>query len=319
MKKRILQNANSIPMSAFKTLNKLQQIKNLLERNHRLYNKSDYSPFFIIGSGRSGNTLLRSILVTHPSLAIPPESYVLQSVYRKFHLYRNLAWEDLVKIVVAEFESHKQFYHWDINLIPIYQKVLTLPKEDRTLAKIVDSIYRHYAAEKFPGATLWGDKTPMNTLYLNWIDKMFPKSLYIHIIRDGRDVVSSYLKAGIYDNVKDASWRWMASVERAKRLGQALSNERYMELRYEDLVSSPEVEVKKVCNFLGIQFHDNMLKPQENASKLGDAAKLSHHSNLYQPINSSSIGKWKKNLDTNQKKIVQKKISRLLEGLGYEE
>lgn len=56
--------------------------KNIYWNSIPLNNNEDYKPFFIIGSGRSGNTLLRRILTKKNGIVIPPETYVLGKVIR---------------------------------------------------------------------------------------------------------------------------------------------------------------------------------------------------------------------------------------------
>ena len=63
-------------------MNEISVISNLsiLIKGRPLHSTVRYMPFFIIGSGRSGNTLLRTILETHPEVHIPPETYVIGKV-----------------------------------------------------------------------------------------------------------------------------------------------------------------------------------------------------------------------------------------------
>jgi uncharacterized protein YajQ (UPF0234 family) len=300
-----------------KRLKRISLLKDIFFPKYKINNDEisiSCNPFFIIGSGRSGNTLLRSILVTNPKIAIPPESYVLSIVARKFQSYSFLPWEDIVKIIVAEFESSNEFSSWGINMHPVYKKLYILKEKEKTLAKIIDEIYCHYGREKFPGFEIWGDKTPQNTLNLEWIEPIFKEAKYIHIIRDGRDVVSSYLKMGRYNTVEEAAERWKKSIRFAKRLAERKSNN-YKEVRYEELVSKTEEEVKKICNFLDIKFIKDMINTKR--FNLKDTISYKHHRNLSKPISTSSIGKYKRNLSSSQIKKVEKLLNHDLTRLGY--
>ena len=166
-----------------------------------------------------------------------------------------------------------------------------------------------------PGSKIWGDKTPMNTLYLDWIGSVFSNSKFVHIIRDGRDVASSYLKMGRYDTILEAASRWIKSIELAKSFGSKI-NGNYMELRYEDLVTKPEDSIKKVCDFIDISYDSGMLDHTKQVEKLGDTNKQ-HHSNLSKPISSDSIGKWKNNLSESDQKSITQLLSNHLQRLGY--
>ena len=251
-----------LPIFIYKIYDSFEFVKNLFKKHPINNNNLSCTPFFIIGSGRSGNTLLRSILCNHKEISIPPESYVLKDIFRKYKTFNFLNWEDKIKLILGEFESHEEFYTWEIDLQPVYRKLLLIDDEKRTLSNIIDEIYKHYSEIKFPEANIWGDKTPINTLYLHWIYKMFPNAKYIHLIRDGRDVVSSYLKMGRYNNIQEAADRWSKSIKKSQELSKRTNQDQYYELYYEEMVSNPKEEIKKLCSFLNIEFDENILKHQ---------------------------------------------------------
>jgi hypothetical protein len=275
-------------------------------------------PFFIIGAARSGNTLLRAMLASHSAVAIPPESFVLPYLVDRWDRINFLPWEDLTKLVIATFESHPAFHTWGTDLLPVHQWALALGKKDRSLAAVVDLIYRRYSTERFPGAGSWGDKTPLNTENVHSIERLFPGARYIHILRDGRDAVSSGVAAGLYDgDVARVSHMWLLRVRSARKLGRRLHASRYVEIRYEELVRHPRPALERVCQYLGLAFEEGMLKPHELFDTLGDTTHYSHYANLAKPVTSSSIGTWRERLTDEQRVIVEKILGATLEELGY--
>lgn len=280
-------------------------------------NKISCDPFFIIGSGRSGNTLLRAILTSHSKISIPPESFVLGQIIKKWSYLNYLDWEELVKLTIGEFESHPRFFTWDTDLSNLYTKLYSMNIENQTLAKIIDEIYTTYSKSKFPNSAIWGDKTPLNTENIFWISKLYPNAKYIHIIRDGRDVINSYLNANFFKgDIYDACEEWEGRVSNAKKFGKQNTNQ-YLEIKYENLVISPKKEIIKVCKFLNINFEDDMIDHTKTSTKLGDVTKMKHHAKVMKPIDSSSIGKYKKELTKKQIKIIEKRLSNTLKMLGY--
>lgn len=290
-----------------------------LFKRHRLRSKTEplsCTPFFVIGSGRSGNTLLRAILTSHPDLYIPPESYVLGRVIRNYRFFSFLPWPLLARQVISEFESFRHFYTWEIDLTDFYQQALNLPHNQRNLAHLLDQFYQYYGTKKFPAGTRWGDKTPLNTYHTHLINDVFPQAQYIHIIRDGRDVVASYLKAGLYEDKAEACDRWLNSIQLAQAFGQKIGSSRYLEIRYENLVRQPEQIIQQICTFLNLNFLPDMLTFWQKAHDLGDT-KLAHHHNIRNPINENSIGKWRQTLSPADQTFVLTRLQPLLNQLNY--
>lgn len=296
----------------------VQQLSGLALRRyfllgHRVTN-ADESPVFIIGSGRSGTTLLRSVLVAHPDIAIPPESYVLPTIIKNFWKVKFKSWATLSNFVCSHFESHPQFRVWQLNLDEIRKQAGEVSRSDRSLEYMIAIIYKHYSKVHFGGTKMWGDKTPMNTLYLPFISAVFPSAKYIHIIRDGRDVVASFREAGLTD-LLSACNRWNVSVQSACSFGRGREN--YFELRYEEFVSKPEQSIRRICSFLNINFCNHMLTPHKTANKFHDVFAYKHLQNVLSPISINNIGKWKKTLDKDEAIIVNRLLEKNLFSLGY--
>lgn len=287
---------------------------------HNLRARDDKSePFFIIGSGRSGNTLLRRILTSHKELHIPPETYVLKKVTRNFRRSRALDWCDLVYLTFSQFEFHPAFDTFQMDLKPLIKTLVNAPKEQKNLAHLLDSFYRYHASlnGKFP--LKWGDKTPLNTFGLDEIDSVFPRAKYIHIVRDGYDVIASYVKSGIYQDSVSAAYRWRNSTIRAGNFGKKRPT-RFMEVKYEDLVRYPENTVTDICVFLGLTFYQNILEPSDSPQSLGDITRRRHHQNVNAPISTASIGKgrieiWKGDTHLQELAII---VNRQMKKYGYE-
>ena len=306
------------PLYIHKIYNRLKSFQNPFSNRYQVINDESNlscSPFFIIGSGRSGNTLLRSILSGNSDISIPPESYRIPFAIKKFHIFNNRDWEDIVSQVLKEFEDCKEFYTWEIDITDAQKRLENIADSKRTLSNIFDELFCTYTEKHSPGSKIWGDKTPMNTLYLDWIGTVFPRSKFIHIIRDGRDVASSYLKMERYDTILEAANRWINSIESAQSFGSKIK-ENYIEIRYEELVTKPEEVIKDTCDFLDIDYDSKMLDHTKQVKKLGDTDK-EHHSNLSKPISSDSVGKWRNNLSESDQESITKLLHKHLQRLGY--
>jgi len=277
--------------------------------------KKEFQPFFIIGSGRCGSTLLRSILLQHQALHIPPESAALPSIVKKFYRYGASDWKDLVNIILGEFGSFGAYQYWEIDVFNLREKLYDLPKNERSLAKIIMAIYNFHMNTFSPNATIWGDKTTFNTLRLNWIHRLFPNAKYINLVRDGRDVVSSYLKSGLLTEVNQIAWRWNTATKKSEAFGKdKKTKETFLTIFYEDLVSKPEETSKEIFEFLNLDF--KKVKNDRDFDKMGDTV-LEHHANVKNPINKNSIGKWKNDLSEKDQQLATQLMKNQLQKLNY--
>jgi len=181
------------------------------------------APIFVIGSPRSGTTLVRLILDTHPRISCGEETHFLR---------------DLETIVGRNWE-----------LVATYG----LPRA--WWLEHIRSLYLDFQGEVLTrsGKARWAEKDPTYTLHLAFIEELFPGALYVHLLRDGHDVVASFRdRWGYTAAARAARSEWARYVNAARALGARLPPERFCELRYEALVSDPEREAQRLFAFLGI-------------------------------------------------------------------
>jgi protein-tyrosine sulfotransferase len=276
-------------------------------------------PFFIIGSGRSGNTLLRSMLTQGNGVVIPPESYVIGSVIRKYQIlthYKNFSWNEICAVVIACFNEHPEFKWWYIDTKQIYERLINIDDSNKNLAFLLEQFYLEYANQNNIELKIWGDKTPLNSFHLKKIYQTFPNAKFIHIIRDGRDVASSYRKSGLYDSLEQGCNRWNDSIKYIHKFSRKLKQDQMYEVKYEDLVNNTEGILQKISKFLNITYSKHMIN-RTNSKKLGDVEGLNHHAKVHSKISSSSIGKWKINLTLDEQKAVNEMCDYYLRKLNY--
>jgi hypothetical protein len=178
-------------------------------------------PIFVIGAPRSGTTLLRLILDSHPRIQCGEETHFLREM----------------EAIVGR--------HWP--LLSAYGL-----ERDWWLARIRD-FYAGFAAEVLArtGKTRWAEKDPTYTLHLELIESLFPTAQYVHLVRDGHDVVASFRdRWGYRSAARAARTEWRRYVTAARRLRDRVPAARFTEVRYEDLVTRPDAVVRGLFDFL---------------------------------------------------------------------
>jgi len=177
------------------------------------------------------------------------------------------------------------------------------------LIRFAERFYRRQAIEA--GKIRWADKTPNNIRSIEKILTWFPKGKFIHIIRDGRDVVCSLrnhpkekfvngVLVPLNNNnpIPVCANRWLNDT--AKGLSFR-GHPRYMEIRYEDLVANPESEIQRICNFVGEEYNSSMLDIRNVAGKTMKRGRLINNANAAQRITPRSVGRWRKDLTRTEK------------------
>lgn len=288
----------------------------LVGPRHPLRGKEPLRPFFIIGSGRSGNTLLRRLLQAHSELHIPPENHALGTAITVYRRNRGLAWPQLVDLVLGTFQFSHGFEVFGVDLRPLAEELREAREGDRNLAHVLDAFYRFHARAHDQRCVYWGDKTPLNTFNAFKIGSVFPDVRFIHIVRDGVDVAESYVRAGLIADHDEAARRWSRSIDAARRAEQRYPKQ-FLEIRYEALVHEPEHVIRSVCDFLEIGFERSMLSRTDHTGDMGDVGRYAHHAQALEPISVDSVGKGRRELDPRTLETLAQVIGKQLHELGY--
>lgn len=176
-------------------------------------------PFFILGSGRNGSTLLNMMLNQHSKLFLPPEQYFLGNSIIKYQIYNFILWRDLVKVIYGEMLNIGDSHKWNFSVNQVMMKAFHLEGDERNLQNLLDLLYRTYALETKNIGVRWGDSVPNNYPFTKEIFNCFPKGKYIFLIRDGRDVCAAYKKGGKeafgeLSEVENSSDYWLNSIKK---------------------------------------------------------------------------------------------------------
>jgi hypothetical protein len=272
------------------------------------------SPIFIVGVHRSGTTLLRYMLNSSPRIYIPPESDFIPRFFGQDPT-GDLSDARIVYLLDMIFGQYRLVKEWQGARPSADAFLVAMP--GRTPAAFLDTLYGMYAQQH--GAVRWGDKTPIYTSYVDLIHRIFPRARFVHIIRDGRDVALSMLDKWGHEphiDIYFTARNWVRRIRAAQAAGARLGPNLFYELRYEDLVSEPERQLERVCDFLSEPYTPVMAEPH----RLGRAqiAPGDFHAPLRQPPGPSRIGRWRQEMSVGDLRLFQRVAGPLLEEFGYE-
>lgn len=261
---------------------------------------STFDPVVIGGCPRSGTTLFRSVLGTHPDIVCPEKEFNL------------LLMSHNPRIIHQTFNFSKE-------------KINSLIQENSDYVLLAESILKTYKNRK--ESNLIGIKHPFHIAIIDNIFKCFPRTKFIHVIRDGRDTVCSLrthpkrkivngkiIPLKTHNQIDWCIRRWVASINQGKKWR---GNNNYLELKYEDLVYDMIPSMRRVFNFLNL----DMISKERILSFYKNENAIKHPQNIEvgKSVYGKSIGRWKNDLSEREIKIFKRMAGDLLIDLGYED
>lgn len=266
-------------------------------------------PLFIVGMPRSGTKLLRDLLNRHSQIAIPPnESHFIPYFVANAGAYGRLT----DRAAFDQFYDHISQGSFFVRLAARGQGIdrdrWFAEIADGSPAEVVEGLFRSFARQS--GKRLYGDKTPSYMVHIVFLADTFPVAKFIHIVRDPRDYCLSIRKAWGKHMVR-AAQRWNDDLALCRGDAATLAADRYLEVRYEDLLSDPERVLTRVCAFLEVAFERPMLSLERPAENLGDTKAAAH-------IVASNAGKWADALAERDILAIERVAGAQMACLGYE-
>jgi hypothetical protein len=218
---------------------------------------------------------------------------------------------------LGTFETLQKSWHlqkWNLPLSWEKERVEEIRDFRTLLFEIVEAYRLHYHPDK-KEVDCWIDHTPNNLENIGFLKEIFPDARFIHIVRDGRGVAASF-KEVIWgpNTVLDAACHW------SKKIAVGCSAEvrdpsTVTMVRYEDILTHPEKEIRRLCQFVGIDFRPEMLE----AKGLVVPEYTRHQHRLVGSApQRSKVEDWKERLTKREIEIFEYECGTLLKTLGYE-
>ncbi|MEG4198172.1 sulfotransferase [Microcoleus sp. Pol12A5] len=254
---------------------------------------------FLLGSPRSGTTILQSLLAAHPEVISFPES--------KFFHY--LLYDQFAGKLPGRMEA---FFKDEIKrpeLLKDFDDSQTVEAKASWFVRVLDGL----AAEQ--KKSIWLEKTPEHIYFIDEIERFLPDAKFIHILRNGMDTIASMFDATrSFNELWGAGWdlnhcinRWEHAMLTSHKY---INKSNHILVKYEELLDNKTIILGEICNFMGIEYDDTMLvNYQEKAAKL--SLNLPWHKGIERDVKSSNVHKYHKIFTRNEIRYVLEKIQRV--------
>lgn len=278
----------------------------------------DLPPVFLIGSERSGTNLLRKLITQHQkSYFGPPPAHFLKHLYPTAPYYQaehhvtELGFRDMVQDAMNLCYVH--WSPWDVEfevdqIIAGYQKVYN----NYNAVHLSDYMMREYARAKGYEAYFCKDNHIYN--YVFEILYFIPHAKFIYLYRDPRDFALSQKKRTLQtDSIRKIAKLWRDEQQKCIAAALHLKTNQILFISYEELIENTENKVRKVCEFLGVEF----LSEANNVAVMNGPIVTKEWENLAKPVLKRNSKKYLEELSSREIREIESIVCKPMSYLGY--
>ena len=165
------------------------------------------------------------------------------------------------------------------------------------------------------GKKYWGTKI---TSKYNQLDELYPEARYMFMLRDGRDIAASRKTVGDFNQtIEHIADGWCKQIKKFEEFASS-RNDRAFYVHYENLAHDPENELRALMDKIGLPWSERLLNYHDlNLSIHRHPTGHLSGKQVKSPVNTSSIGRWKKDLTRDEIERFEAKAGDMLKKLGY--
>jgi hypothetical protein len=277
-------------------------------------------PLFILGTERSGSNLLRVILGSHPSIVIPHPPHVMKYFTPLAAKYGDLSdparllrlIQDVRRLVCA----HIQPWPWVPEVAEIVERVGRRPGPSGP--PDLFSVYAafHDAVRDHEHKRRWGCKSTFMIAHGERIIAEWPDAKLLWLYRDPRDVAASS-RESVFSAFHPANTAALWKEQQDQGLALESAGVPLLRVKYEALIGDAEGEVRRICAYLGEEFHPPMLEFFKGAEARKSASLSESWKNTAAPIRTEGLERWRGDLSPTEVLALESIAGPTMEALGY--
>ena len=265
---------------------------------------------FLICSERSGSNLIVKIFNSHPEFCGPSPTHLLRNFIPILARYKNND-EKLINDVFQVFNSKLSFWNTNVSI----RELSGL--KNKKLSDLYQYIYTKEAEFENKRRVFIKENHAYN--FIPYILLSYPESKFITLVRDPRDMALSWKNAkALKGSIIRAVDIWVLDQSMAINAYNNLGifNKNYL-LRYEDLITNPENELKKCCSFLDCDYNEQMLEFFKSGTSVKNSEMAVDWQNISRSLLTNNYNKYKNDLTDDEIKYIEYKCDIYMDTLNY--
>jgi hypothetical protein len=273
---------------------------------------------FIMSSERSGSNLVRKMLGSHSKVAAPPPPHMWTHLSRIAPCFGSLSDADnldgLLRAAAAMINVPNSHLAWGYDAdLDVVRSLIKTPN----LSGVISALHEDYAIRL--DKSFWVCKENSLYMHAHQIREALPDTRFIYLTRDGRDYAASIKKVPTHDqHIFFIAREWHTEQFMCINVYQDLASHGCITLlRYEELIENPERELRRLCDFLELDYEPEMLAYHETRDARDDAHKTDYWKNLSRPVMSSNKAKFTTELSADEISLFEYVARSSLTVLGY--
>ncbi|NET61775.1 MAG: sulfotransferase [Symploca sp. SIO2E6] len=263
---------------------------------------------FLVGCPRSGTTLLQSLLAAHPLIHSFPESKFFDYLYPDYEPKRRRFW-------LASRRARAQFNKFLTEIgreelrdrLPWY--AILASQYTRSFLSLLDTLTQEQ------GKSIWIEKSPPHLRRIEYIQKLVPNAQFIHILRNGIDVVASLYEVthkypkSVWGQPwsidKCINW-WMTDIQISLSYQDQPS---HILVKYEELVAQPQSVLSSLCQFINVPFEETMLQEYSKVAQQVSLAREPWKASVGNQIQNANSTKFYQLFNEEQRQYILNRIA----------
>lgn len=269
------------------------------------------APIFIVGTQRSGTTLLSALLDRHSRVAVTPETHFIDFLAYNGILDGSRRWTSHGRMVEDLFSTNARLDDLDLDLGSVTRRFSAHELHPRKLLLVILDEFRRGQDQE-----LVLEKTPRHLLFLHVIWGWYPAAKVLCIVRDGRAVANSLRKVPFgHEHLWEHSAEWMYQSTIAHEAAARVP-ERFRCIRYEDLVLSPRETLREVGRFLEFGFEPSQLDPEVEVGVV-PKWELEWKGRVMKELDPDRISAWRDQTTQSERRLMTTIMAEGLRSWGY--